>query len=416
MTDEARWFVGIDWGSERHHACLLDATGKVIGERVFAHGGAGLAELCDWLLVSSGADPRVIAVAIEIPHGPVVETLLDRGFQVYAVNPKQLDRLRDRFTVAGAKDDRRDAHVLGYALRTDRHCFRALSLADPIVIELREWSRMAEDLQQERTRLANRIREQLWRYYPQALEVTDDLAYDWFLDLWHLVPTPAKAARARESSIARVLKTHHVRRLDAAEVLRRLQQMPLAVAPGVTEATVAHIGAVAARLRLVNRQVKEANRRLDALTAKLAEGETAAGQEREQHDVTILRSLPGVGRIVLATLLTEAWEPLRRRDYHTLRALSGVAPVTRRSGKRCFVVMRRACQIRLRTAVYHWARVAVQRDVLSRMRYSELRRRGHSHGRALRGVADRLLAVACAMLNRQTIFDPHHAVRSAAVG
>jgi transposase len=125
----------------------------------------------------------------------VVETLLDRGFQVYAVNPKQLDRLRDRFTVAGAKDDRRDAHVLGYALRTDRHCFRALSLADPIVVELREWSRMAEDLQQERTRLANRIREQLWRYYPQALEVTDDLAYDWFLDLWHLVPTPAKVAR-----------------------------------------------------------------------------------------------------------------------------------------------------------------------------------------------------------------------------
>jgi transposase len=416
MTDDARWFVGIDWGCERHHVCLLDAAGTVIDERAFAHGGAGLAELCGWLLASSRAEPSVIAVAIEIPHGPVVETLLDRGFQVYAVNPKQLDRLRDRFTVAGAKDDRRDAHVLGYALRTDRHCFRALSLADPVVVELREWSRLAEDLQQERTRLANRIREQLWRYYPQALEVTDDLAYDWFLDLWHLVPTPAKAARVRESSIARVLKARHVRRLDAAEVLRRLQQMPLAVAPGVTEAAVAHIRTVAARLRLVNRQVKEANRRLDALTAKLAEEATASGQEREPRDVTILRSLPGVGRIVLATLLTEAWEPLRRRDYHALRTLSGVAPVTRRSGKRCFVVMRRACQIRLRTAVYHWARVAVQRDALSRMRYAELRRRGHSHGRALRGVADRLLAVACAMLNRQTNFDPHHAVRPAAVG
>jgi transposase len=375
MTDDARWFVGIDWGCERHHVCLLDAAGTVIDERAFAHGGAGLAELCGWLLASSRAEPSVIAVAIEIPHGPVVETLLDRGFQVYAVNPKQLDRLRDRFTVAGAKDDRRDAHVLGYALRTDRHCFRALSLADPVVVELREWSRLAEDLQQERTRLANRIREQLWRYYPQALEVTDDLAYDWFLDLWHLVPTPAKAARVRESSIARVLKARHVRRLDAAEVLRRLQQMPLAVAPGVTEAAVAHIRTVAARLRLVNRQVKEANRRLDALTAKLAEEATASGQEREPRDVTILRSLPGVGRIVLATLLTEAWEPLRRRDYHALRTLSGVAPVTRRSGKRCFVVMRRACQIRLRTAVYHWARVAVQRDALSRTRYSELRRR-----------------------------------------
>src|SRR5262249_19747826 len=56
----------------------------------------------------------------EVPHGPIVETLLERGFAVYAVNPKQLDRFRDRFTVAGAKDDRRDAHVLGDAVRTDR--------------------------------------------------------------------------------------------------------------------------------------------------------------------------------------------------------------------------------------------------------------------------------------------------------
>lgn len=50
-------------------------------------------------------------MAIEVPHGPIVETLLERGFRVYVVNPKQLDRFRDRFTVAGAKDDRRDAHA-----------------------------------------------------------------------------------------------------------------------------------------------------------------------------------------------------------------------------------------------------------------------------------------------------------------
>ena len=54
------------------------------------------------------------------PHGPIVEMLLERGFAVFAINPKQLNRFRDRFTVAGAKDDRRDAHVLGDSLRTDR--------------------------------------------------------------------------------------------------------------------------------------------------------------------------------------------------------------------------------------------------------------------------------------------------------
>jgi len=126
--------------------------------------------------------------------------------------------------------------------------------------------------------------------------------------------------------------------------------------------------------------------------------------------VDILRSLPGVGRIVLATLLAEASQPLAERDYHALRNLGGVAPVTKNSGKRrgnrSIVVMRNACSLRLRNALYHWARVASVYEPKSRCAYSELRKRGHSHGRALRTVADRLLAVACAMLRDGTAFDP----------
>jgi transposase len=413
MTDDVRWFAGVDWASQAHQACLIDAGGKIIAERSFAHDGAGLAELCNWLLAMTGAEPAAIAVAIEVPHGPIVETLLERGFQVYAINPKQLDRFRDRFTVAGAKDDRRDAHVLSDSLRTDRHCFRRLAAEDAVVIELREWSRMTEDLQQERNRLVNRVREQLWRYYPQALTISDDLAADWFLELWATVPSPAKAARIRESTVARILTAHRIRRITPAEVLRILRQPALGVAAGTIEAASAHIGIVAARLKLVNRQIREAHRRLDGLCAKLAgeDAENPPGQATEQRDVTILRSLPGVGRIVLATLLAEAAEPLRRRDYHALRSLSGVAPVTKRSGKRCIVVRRQACQTRLRDAVYHWARVATQHDELSRCRYAALRKRGHSHGRALRSVADRLLAVACAMLVHRTAFDPGYAAK-----
>ena len=149
MTGETkRWFAGVDWGSERHQVCLLDGAGAVVGERAFAHGGAGLVALCDWL-VSLAGDPGSVAVAIEVPHGPVVDVLLDRGFAVHAINPKQLDRLRDRISVAGAKDDRRDARVAAAGLRTDRHLFRPVRVGDPGVIELREWSRLAEELQQE---------------------------------------------------------------------------------------------------------------------------------------------------------------------------------------------------------------------------------------------------------------------------
>ena len=406
MKEQFEWFVGIDWASKQHRVCLLDAQGKRIAERDVAHDGSGLQEICTWLLKMSQAQPQQIAVAIETPHGPVVEALLERGFAVFAINPKQLDRFRDRFTAAGAKDDSRDAHVLGSSLRTDRHAFRRLAVDDPLIIELREFSRIRDELQQDHGRLVNRMRDQLWRYYPQAGELDDDLAADWFLDLWQLVPTPADAAKVSEKAIARILKDHRLRRIDAAEVLRILRQPSLPVAPGTAAAASAHIGTLVARLRLVNQQLKQAERRLDELcTAIEAAAETAPGQGCEQRDMAILRSCPGLGRINIAALLAEASEPLRQRNYHVLRALSGGAPVTRRSGKSCIVLRRYACNKRLAEVMYHWARVAMQRDPNSRQRYAELRRRGHSHGRALRGLADRLLYVLCTLLRHQSLFD-----------
>lgn len=62
------------------------------------------------------------------PHGPVVDALLDCDFAIHAINPKQLDRLRDWFSVADAKDGRRDARIAASGLRTDRHLFRPVAV------------------------------------------------------------------------------------------------------------------------------------------------------------------------------------------------------------------------------------------------------------------------------------------------
>jgi len=414
MTEQ-RWYAGVDWASESHHVLLTDGNGRKIGEKIFKHSGEGLAEMAAWLLTASGAScAGQILVAIEVPHGPIVETLIERGFMVHAINPKQMDRFRDRFTLAGAKDDSRDAEVMASALRTDPRCFRLLAALDPTIVQLREWSRIASDLGAERNRLTNRFRQQLWRYYPAMLALDDDLGAGWLLDLWELLPTPGKAMRIREETVAKVLKGNRVRRFDAAHVLAVLRQPAVQVAAGTVEAACAHTGTLIARIRLVKSQIKEANRQLDALTARLVPaGDTQAGQKK-QHDVEILASLPGVGRIVLATLLAEAFDALLRRDYTALRSLTGVAPVTKRSGKSWIVIRRQACHDRLANAMYHWARIAVQYDAKSKAKYVALRSRGHSHGRALRSVADRLLNVACAMLKAGTLFNPSLKTQNAA--
>ena len=165
----------------------------------------------------------------------------------------------------------------------------------------------------------------------------------------------------------------------------------MSVAEGVTEGAVFQLNSVVNRLRVATKELKrtydEMDRLIKAYDEALGERARKADADSEamqwQRDVEILSSLPGVGRIVLATLLAEAADLLQLRDYIALRAFGGTAPVTRRSGKMHRVVRRRAVNHRLQYAIYHWARIAVQHDPVSKNKYAALRAKGHGHARAV---------------------------------
>ena len=397
-----QWFVGIDWGSQTHQVCVLDCARHRIGERVVEHCGASLAQLATWLTDLAAGNPCQVAVAIEVPRGAVVETLVERGFHVFAINPKQLDRFRDRYTLAGAKDDRRDAFVLADALQTNPQSFRQVHLDEPQLLVLRELSRAEEALLEEFRRATNRLRDQLHRFYPQMLRLCPAADEAWLWDLLELAPTPTHTTHLTEAQVHRLLKTHRIRRVQVIDVLETLRAPALQVAPGATDAARAHIALLLPCLRVVAAQLKACAHQVDTLLATLADAEVApAGFS----DVAIVRSLPGVGRKITAWLFAEAAQPLGARDYETLRAQGGVAPVTRQSGKRRQVVMRHSCNRRLRHALFHMARVAMKNDVAFRSIYTTCRAKGQSHGRALRGIADRLLRMLVTMLRDRTLYD-----------
>jgi hypothetical protein len=402
--------VGIDWATRAHEACALDGAGRLLGRREFPNDPEGLEALVAWMLDRAGGDHAALVVGIERPDGLVVEALLDHKIAVAAINPKQLDRFRDRFTPSGAKDDRRDARVLADALRTDRRAFRQVLADPPEVVALRGLVREDDALRIEETALSNRLRDLLGRYHPRLLELAADRVDPLLWDLWELAPTPGAAAAVDRRAVAAALRRLRIRRLDAEAVIRILT----ALAPRVADATVASaeqaVRRLLPRLRLAHAQRQECGRRIDELLKGLEA--PIEGGEGQHSDAAVLRSLPGVGRAVLARVLTEGAEAILRRDLTRLRILGGSAPVTKQSGKARRVEMRRACSGRLRFAYYHWARTAVQNDERVRAHYAALRAGGKSHGRALRGVVDRLLSVAVAMLRAGTLYDP--ALRPAA--
>jgi len=399
-----QWFVGIDWGHREHRFSLLDHTGRMHGRRTVAHNLTELTAALQWVCGQSGVQPAAIAVGMEVPRGILVDTALEQGFAVFAMNPKQTDRFRDRFTMAGAKDDARDADAIGDALRTDRRAFRRIQPDDPAHLALRELARLADDLTADVLRLSNRLREQLYRVDAPWLRVCAAADEPWVWMVLDQTPDPTQWATLSRRHLASVLRRHRIRRLSADDLLALIHQPRLQAAPGVAAAVRTRVASLVPQLRLLQEQRRRTQRQMDQALTQLAEG--ADSESIEHRDVVILQSLPGVGRMVTATMLTETSGALSARDYDTLAALTGVAPVTKQSGKCRYVRIRRACNPRLRHALYHWARASLQHDAAARAYYDRRRRAGTPHATALRCLGARWLRILVAMLKSQSPYDP----------
>ena len=409
------WYVGIDCGGATHQVCVLDAWGRVVGERAVAHGGQELAALGAWLHELAGPSLARVAVGVEHPHGGPVALCLEQGAAVFAINPKQLERFRERASAAGAKDDRRDAYVAATALRTDRGAFHPVRPAAAALVELRELSRLHEELGDEVGRLSNRLRAQLERYFPQLLRLVPGADEPWLWALLAAAPTPATAARWPEQRLTGLLRTHRIRRITGAVLRAELQAPALQVVPGTVAAASGHVAVLLPQLELVARQHRECGAALAAALAALADAGDAGDATPNDAGgrvpglgrvVRLLRSLPGLGTGVAGVLLAEAPAAVVAGDYHALRTHAGTAPVTKQSGKQRLVAMRYACNHRLRTALFHWARVSVQHDNAASRYYAALRARGHSHPRALRSVGNRWLRILSAMITTAQPYDP----------
>jgi transposase len=324
--------------------------------------------------------------------------LLDADIAVFSINPKQLDRFRDRHNVAGAKDDRLDAFVLASSLRTDPDLFRRVSLGPAEIIELRELSRTRDDLVEDRTRSCGQLRDLLLRTNPELLLLCAGANQKWLWDVLAMASSPKALRKLKAKQLEPVLR--RVKRFTARD-LEAVLAKPFVTAPGVAESVFKRIKLLLPLLQTTQEQLDDCEQQLKKLLEDLP--------RKGHRDVSLLLSLPGLGMKLTAVLVAEAREPLAARDYQRLRALTGVAPISKKSGVRkgplTPVSMRRACNHRLRFALFHWARAAIPLCPLVKEHYRRLRARGHTHARALRGVGDRLLRIAVGVLKSGQPFE-----------
>ena len=113
MTEDELLFVGDDWAQDHHDVELMDAAGCRLSKARLPEGVAGIERLYAMIGTELGEDSKAeVVIGIETDRGPWVQALIAAGYTVYAVNPLQASRYRERLAVSGAKSDAADAHML----------------------------------------------------------------------------------------------------------------------------------------------------------------------------------------------------------------------------------------------------------------------------------------------------------------
>jgi transposase len=395
-----RLFVGDDWSEDHHDVEVMGEGGRRLAKARLPEGVAGIARLHAMIGAELGEDAEEedagqVAIGIETDRGPWAAALIAAGYTVYAINPLQAARYRERHGVSGAKSDAGDAHVLADMVRTDSHQLRPVAGDSAQAAAVKVVTRTHKTLIWERTRHVQRLRHALRDYFPAALEAFEDLDAPDTLDLLARAPDPASAARLTTAQISAALK--RARRRDVAakagEIQAVLRAAHLGQAAIVTAAYAASARALIAVLNTLNEQV----------TVLQGQVEAYFGQH---PDAEIIMSQPGLGPVLGARVLAESGDdPARYASAKARKNYAGTSPITRASGKRKVVAARYVHNDRLIDALMTQAFSALRASPGARAYYDHQRARGARHNPALRQLANRLTGILHGCLKTRTLYD-----------
>ena len=395
-----RLFVGDDWAEDHHDVELMDAAGRVLAKKRLPEGVAGMARLHE-LIAQHAQDPdergedAEVVIGIETDRGPWVAALVAAGYTVYAVNPLQASRYRERHGVSGAKSDTGDAHMLTDMVRTDSHQLRAVAGDSADAGAVKAVARTHKTLIWDRTRQVQRLRHQLREYFPAALAAFEDLDAPDALELLAKAPDPARARRLTRAQVSAALK--RARRRDipgkATAIMAALRSAQLGQPEAVTAAYAATVRSLIAVITTLNEQVKT------------LQGQVEADFGRHP-DAEIYLSQPGLGPVLGARVLGEFGDdPGRYASGKARKNYAGTSPITRASGKKKIVMARFIHNDRLIDALMAQAFTALNASPGARALYDAERASGTEHNAALRKVANRLVGILHGCLKTRTLYD-----------
>jgi transposase len=338
-----------------------------------------------------------VLIAIETSRGLLVHELLQKGYTVYAINPKAVNRYKDRHVLSKAKSDALDALSLGHLLRTDRHLFQPLK---PLPEDYRLLDRLCSDLRKvvdEKSRVTNQVISCLKEFYPKALE-TFSLNSQIFIDFLKTFPDHGTLSACTKKAFLTFLKKHRYPYPTKAEELWKTIQSPtLQPDRVIARSGKLRLGMLLDQLENLKEHITHYEQEIRAILENLPESNP-------------IKSLPGVGER-LAPELVATLGPNSKDGHHRFHAaeeiakLSGCVPVVRQSGKWEKVSLRYACVKSLRRTFHDWAFASINYSSWARAFYDYHKDKNQSHCTILRNLGKKWIKILFAVWSKGTSYD-----------
>jgi transposase len=247
----------------------------------------------------------------------------------------------------------------------------------------------------DKVRITNRLTNALKQYFPQVLDWFKDKDTRLFCDFLTRWPTLKHAQRARKTRLLAFFQEHNVRypRIIEQRVQAILTATPLTVDNGVLVPNRLLAEVLVEQLRAVLHALE----RFDAEIAQLAS---------MLPDYPLFRALPGAGPALAPRLLAAFGE--QRERYGSAAEIQryvGIAPVTERSGNKCWVHWRLQCPTFLRQTFVEWAAQSIPHCYWATLYYHQQRTKGAAHQAALRALAFKWIRILYRCWKDRTPYD-----------
>jgi transposase len=379
-------YIGIDWSEKKHDVVFMNEAGANLASLTIKHSLDGFVQF-NAVRQKMGLAPSDCLVGLETAHNLFIDYLWSQSYtQVYVLPPNQVKSNQGRFRQSQAKDDPEDARLIADILRTDRGRLQPWRPDCLLTRQIRAKISLILHLTHQTTRLSNRLRNVLLRYYPAALQVfrgglTTQIAPEFVL----AYPTPAAAQALDYAEFERFARTHRYPcPYKLPDCFARLKSSH----PEASPDTVLVYQSEALRLA-----------RMLVETTRAKENERSELQKlyRQHPRYAIFASIPGTGRLIGPGLLAKFGDDTQRfPSPASAQALAGTCPVTQRSGKRRQVKFRWSCDKEWRHLCHLWAVSLVNntKSPIAIAYYTEILPRCKSQRHAYRCLANRWMAIA----------------------